>query len=236
MLNTSRVLRYIKTHLGFNFQKLELSDQEIVDYISEFTIRTFSKYIPDTNRVYVDPTNPAYLVSSLISNEFLIEDPNGLEIISVIELYFDGANDFVLGHPVVGVFSYQELPDWTLRVNDARNARLFSQFDYTFEFKPPANIRVTPKPTSGFVVEYERLHHSNLGTIPNDLQDEFLKLSLSDIKIVIGGIRKKYGGNLQTPFGNIPLDIDILSEGKEERREVLEKLQTAIPNIVVDIG
>jgi hypothetical protein len=56
--------------------------------------------------------------------------------------------------------------------------------------------------------------------------------------MVIGRIRKRYGGgNLRTPFGEIPLEGDIYEEGKEMKREILEKLERLfVPNVRVDFG
>jgi len=235
MLNTARVLRYVKANLGFSFQKLELTDTEILDYIKEFSLRTFSKYCPQKKKIGLNP-NATATKNPLIPNEFYIEDPDSLEILNVVEVYTEVGNDLVFGHPVVGVFCYDSLPQFTLQVNEARSARLFSIYDYTFEFNPPNNLRISPAPQGWVTIEYERIHAANLSTVPTDLQEEFLKLSLADIKIVLGGIRKKYGGQLSTPFGNIPLDIDILTEGKEERREVIEQLNKIVPNVVIDIG
>ena len=74
--------------------------------------------------------------------------------------------------------------------------------------------------------------------IPNDIGEIFLELALADIMIALGRIRKRYGGgNLRTPFGEIPLESDILEEGKEKKREVIEKLERLyIPNIRIDHG
>jgi len=55
---------------------------------------------------------------------------------------------------------------------------------------------------------------------------------------VIGRIRKRYGGgNLRTPFGEIPLEADIYEEGKELKREQLEYLERLwVPSVRIDHG
>jgi hypothetical protein len=67
---------------------------------------------------------------------------------------------------------------------------------------------------------------------------DFKKMALADVMIAIGRIRKRYGGgNLRTPFGEIPLESDILEEGKEMKRELLEKLDRLfIPNVHFEHG
>ena len=74
--------------------------------------------------------------------------------------------------------------------------------------------------------------------MPNDVHLNFLKLALGDIMMVIGRIRKRYGGgNLRTPFGEIPLESDIYEEGKEMKREQLEYLERLwVPSVRIDHG
>ena len=133
-----------------------------------------------------------------------------------------------------------ELKEWALSVEMSMMTKLFSSFDYTFEFKHPNILRISPVTSAlGWVaIEYERMQPEDLSGVPNDLQEEYKDLALADIMLVIGRIRKRYGGgNLRTPFGEIPLDSDIYEEGKELRREVIEKLERLfIPNVRIDHG
>ena len=87
-----------------------------------------------------------------------------------------------------------------------------------------------------FVVEYERMHPSDLRKIPNALQRKFMDLALGDIMIWIGGIRLMYQ-SIQTPFGEIPLNgQDLLSRGEEIKRDLVQKFEEdSMPPIVVDI-
>ena len=87
-------------------------------------------------------------------------------------------------------------------------------------------------------VEYERMQAADFSGVPNEWQRIFQELCLADIMIIIGRIRKKYGdGTLRTPFGEIPVGSEILEEGKEKRRELLEKLQAnLIPNVRINFG
>jgi hypothetical protein len=87
-------------------------------------------------------------------------------------------------------------------------------------------------------VEYERMQADDFREVPNSLQVLFLELCLADVMISLGRIRKRYGGgNLRTPFGEIPLESDIFDEGKTKKSEIIEKLERLfIPNIVIDHG
>jgi hypothetical protein len=116
---------------------------------------------------------------------------------------------------------------------------MFSSWDKTFEFRSPNILRISPVPTTGnyCTVEYERMQPEDLRDIPNEHQILFCKLALADTMIQIGRIRKKYGGQIRTPFGEIPLDADVYEEGKELKQQCLDKMERLyLPNVSVDFG
>jgi hypothetical protein len=116
----------------------------------------------------------------------------------------------------------------------------FSNFDPTYRFITPNQIRILNGNVSGFIaIEYERQHPEDLRKIPAAYRTTFMNLALADVKIQIGSIRTMYGqGTITTPFGEIPLNGDqIKQEGVDLRREILETLQeNTLPPIVIDIS
>jgi hypothetical protein len=240
MLNTNTVLTYIKDNLAFPFMHLELDDDKIVEYFTTHTVQEFSYYIPQRWKTSLNTDLDSNKVPG-VANEFYITDPQGLEILNVIDFYTTKGELYLHGHPPLGPLSMGELPEWALSVHNAMTVKMFSSFDYTFEFRHPNIIRISPinSSTLGIItVEYERQQPPDLSGIPNDLHKYFKQLALADILMVIGRIRKRYGGgNLRTPFGEIPLEADVFDEGKEIKREVIDKLETLfIPNVRIDHG
>jgi hypothetical protein len=239
MLNANRVLNYIKTNIGFPFQFIEKTDEEILDYVKTYSLREFSQYFPDVVTIGYNPNIESNKVPGR-SNEYYIVDEQGLEILGVSNVYFPQGDYLLHGHPPLGPLSLGELASWVLSVEVSMWVKQFSSYDRTFEFKPPNILRISSSPTSTdfFAIEYERVHPPDFSKVRSDLEHYFLDLALADIMIVIGRARKRYaGGNLRTPFGEIPLDGDILEEGKEKKREVLEKLQAGpLLNVLIDIG
>jgi len=240
MLNQSLVLEYVKKNLGFPFMHLEMEDEQILEYITNHTLKEFSYYVPEVKVVPVDISVSSNKVPGK-ANEYYISDPQGLEILNVKGIYFDQSDLYALGHPPFGVFNHFELREWALRVEVAGQTKMFSSFDRTYEFKHPNIVRISPvfpAETRYVAIEYERQQNPDLSGIPNDLHHDFEKFALADIMMVIGRIRKRYGGgNLRTPFGDIPLESDVYEEGKELKREQVEKLERLfIPNIRVDFG
>jgi hypothetical protein len=239
MLNTTKVLKYVKTNLGFPFQTIEITDDDILEYIQDYTIEEFSKYIPDVNKISFDLTAVSRVSGSL--NEYLIEEEDGLEILSVKNVYFNCGGLLTVGHPIMGAFNQRDLREFVLNVETSMMVYQSSMFMYTYEFKHPNIIRISPTNfgTEGSIIlEYERVHPSDLSTIPNEHQLIFEQMCLADIMIVLGRIRKKYGdGVLKTPFGEIPLNSQIYEEGIEKKREIIEKLQQlTYPNVTIAFG
>lgn len=240
MLNQNTVLTFVKNNLGFPFMHVELTDEKIIEYFTEHTLKEFSYYVPQVNKMSLNLNLEINKVPG-VANEFYIFDPQGLEILNVIDFYTTSGELYLHGHPPIGPMSMGELPDWALSVHNAMMVKMFSSFDYTFEFRHPNIIRISPLPSSTLgtiTVEYERQQPDDLSGIPNDLQQYFKKLALGDVMMVIGRIRKRYGGgSLRTPFGEIPLESEIFDEGKEMKREVIEVLERLyIPNVKIDHG
>jgi hypothetical protein len=237
MLNQSRVLQYVKDNLAFEFMTVELSDEKILEHITTYTLREFSSYFP-----YIKRMNLNLLLSTNQTsrpNEYYLNEEEGLEILNVVDVYFNSSQWYALGHPPVGAFSLQDLREFALSVETAGMIKQFSNWDYTHEFIHPNILRLSPTPTdvSNVVVEIEVMQPVDLSKIPNQMQNEFNKLALADIMIILGRIRRRFEGNLRTPFGEIPIGGEIYDQGMEMKRELVELLKTgSIPNVVLDIG
>ena len=236
MLNQSRLLQYIKMNLAFPFQLIEYTDTQILEYVTTFTLREFSYYMPDVVTIGYNLKLPSNKVPGK-ENEFYIQDEQGLEILNVANIYFSGSNLIMFGHPPFGPLSFGEVRSWALDVSISGMIKSNSSWDYTFEFKTPNIVRISPIPNSEqyVAIEYERIHPHDLSKIPNDLQMMFCELALCDIGILTGRLRKKYGDSLVTPFGNIPISSEIFDEFKERKSALIEKLTAgSIPNMTVD--
>jgi len=240
MLNSSKVLKYVKTELGYPYSLIELDDTEILEHIEEFTIPEFSHYFPDKTTTSVNLAVTTNKVSGK-SNEYYITDDLNLEIYSVIDIYYSGSENYMFGHPVFGPMGLSDVASWALDTEVAGMIKKFSSFNRTFEFKHPNILRISPAPTNinYITVEYERCQPTDFSKIPNDLSPIFLELCLSDIMIVLGRIRSKYatGETIKTPYGEIPIQANILDEGRDKKREILEKLTIgSMPNVIVNFG
>jgi hypothetical protein len=114
----------------------------------------------------------------------------------------------------------------------------FSSYHKTFEFKHPNIVRISPVPTnqSYVIVEIETMQPEDLSGVPNDLEHYILELGLADAMIRIGSVRLKYQ-NIRTPFGEIPLNTEIYGEGKEKKRDLIEKFEKgSYTNVIFNRG
>ena len=241
MLNQTEVLRYIKDNLAFPYQHIEWDDEKIIEYVDDNTRKEFGYYHPQDNQFVPLNTNLAVNQVPGYQNKYYITEPCGLEIYSIVEMYTTTGELYIHGHPPLGPLTHGEIKDWALAVEMAMTTKQFSSWDYTFEFTHPNIIRISPFNSSAIgtvILEYEREQPSDLSGIRNDLHMYFKKMALADVMMSIGRIRKRYGGgNLRTPFGEIPLDSDIYEEGKELKREVIEVLERLyIPNVHFEHG
>jgi len=120
MLNPDRVLKFVKTNLGFPFHQIEKPDEEILDYIKEFTIREFSYYAPEKKKLHLDVTIDSIKVPGL-KNEYYLNDPEGIEILNVISLIPPLSNLMINGHPPIGPYTPGEIREWALQVHNFWN-------------------------------------------------------------------------------------------------------------------
>lgn len=239
MLNQDKVLKYIKDNLGFPFMFIELEDEKIIEYVSDYTLPEFSRYVPYEKKQNLDLNLENNKVPGR-ANEFYIYDHEGLEILNVKDIVFSRSDSYFFNHPVMGPMSYGELNGWIMQSELANRARTYSDWNRIWEFIHPNIIRISPVYTlpDRVVVQYETIQPIDLRGIPNEFQTMFCQLASSDIKMMIGRIRKRYGdGRLNTPFGEVNLSADIFDEGKEERERLIEKLEeNLVPNVRMDVG
>lgn len=236
MLTWSFVLDRIKDELGLPFQQLERSDEEIVDYLKRNAVKKYSLYFPAKRRLYLDTTDSNYQVPNRTGEYFLVE-PDNRTILNIVELYQNMSSSLILGHPWIGVFNYDSIPDYALDVHKANTTRLFSIYDYTHEFIPPNIIRITPKYTGDCTVEYECEIDPELTDIRPDMEDYFIELCVAMFMRQIGRIRRKFS-NIATPFGEIQLNAEeIFSEGEQRYNEIIEKFESGtLLNVIFDRG
>ncbi|MGB9674938.1 MAG: hypothetical protein ACPLX8_02270 [Nanopusillaceae archaeon] len=237
MLTPQSVLNYIKTKLGLPFVPLELLDNQILSWVRQETIPTFSWYYPHVAYLTFNTSDPNYKTEK--QNEFYISDPNGSPILDIKELYYNEGNMIIMNHPILGTMSSnpREVANFLTQTENFGNSWKYSQFRYWFNFVKPNRIRIMPSMLLGtFTVEYEVFHYPDFSTINVEFQQLFLSLAWADTVLLLARIRKQFP-EIQTPFGPVSLNADELkSEAQQVRDNIIETLSSANPSIIVSIG
>lgn len=215
---------------------LEKTDEEIVDYFRRNTVKKFSRYFPAKGRLTLETTNPDTQVPNQVGH-YLLVDPDNREILNITGVFPTMSHLLILGHPYIGVFNYESIPDYQLAAGKANALEFFSPYHYTYQFYSPNILRILPTLSGQVSVEYERQVDSELTDLKPELEDEFVELCLAMLMMNIGRIRKRYT-NIQTPFGEIALNADdIFSEGKQEYDRIMERFERmALTTISFDRG
>lgn len=237
MLDWSFVVNRIKDELSLPFQVLERTDDEIVDYLRRNAVKKFSKYFPSKWSITIDTANPDIRVIDGRKSEYYVVDPDDRQILSITEFVPTFGTRLLTGHPFIGAFNYEEVPEYALNVHRANTTELFSIYHYTHQFIPPNRIRITPIFNGSATIVYERVIDPELSDIYPELEDYFIDLCIAMFMMQIGRIRRRYS-NIETPFGDIQLNADeIFQEGEQRYNELIEKFErNNLTNIIVDRG
>jgi hypothetical protein len=234
MLNQNTIINYLKQNLGYPWSVLEMTDGELINYIQTYVLYDFSNYVPHKNKIGVDFSKEE--LKTEIPNERFFYDPEGCEVLDLIEIIFTLGKDVASGHPPIGIMDFSEMPNYVYNTERARNAGALSLMGYHYEFIPPNRIRIEPEYNEYATVVYERVHPKDFSTIPVFARQLFLDFCLGHIMLVLGRKRKKYS-TIQTPYGEVALNgDDIKSEGQELIDKVKEKIELYNPGVIIDIG
>ena len=232
MLSKQKTLRYIKDTLALPFNKIELTDDKMWQYFVDFTIPEFSSYWPDKRMVgynFSDTSNYAG-----VPNHYFFQDPEGCNVLGILEI-IPSSDVISQKHPFIGILDFERSVPYVEQAEEAGLVYRFGYYTFSFEFVFPNMIRISGSSPGACAIIYDRVHPSDLYTINGHMEKHFLKFCLADIKIVLGNIRTKFQ-NLTTPYGEIPINPGIKDEGMTEKREVIEILETKVPNLTIVYG
>lgn len=219
MINNTTILRYLEKKLGYRFNELEISPNDIIENIKTETLENFSKYFPYKVQHTINVVEDR--VSFERENRFYLKTE--LPILAVKHVYL--SNTFYGDiSDISGLNRYCPVHRNLVDTQIAMDMLSATSTPITFEFVHPNMIDIFPAQyTKGrLLVDLHCVHPTDFSTIPLNLKDEFLKLCLYDTQEALYQIRHRFA-NLQTAFGNIELFIDDLQNATEKRDELMEK-------------
>jgi len=212
MRSWNNVLSYIKMNLGAPLNMIELSDNDIIEYLQEHVLPEFSTYAPKRKFLLLQNSD---LVDNKIWKYRLNTDDYIINIIDVF-IYRGGSR----GENLLDMLAKEELLSALDSIRESISWK-FESPNYLIFFDDRIQIYLP------CIVQYGTVY-DNLSEIPADLYIWFKKLALAEIKIILGNMRTKY--QLSTPFGQVTINgIELKQEGMQEKEAIINQLQTNIP-------
>jgi hypothetical protein len=208
--NWNNLLSYIKLKLGMKVNKLEFSDDEIINNIKSHTLPLVSQYEPhniwivsDFNRDKVLGPTGAYGNQSIR----IPIDTIPFEITEIEEVYYSN----LVGYNLSNLTPYFVNPVDIAISNTFVDIFNFLQPVQTFTFIRPDILKFGLPITSDKLIIKLNVIHQDVSTLPSDIYNKIFKnLALRDTVGFVLANRQKYS-NLQTPFGEVNLNVDALS-------------------------
>ena len=232
MLSKQKVIFFIKQRLGYPNVTIEKTDEDMWEYIRNFSIMEFSKYVPDYQEMILDCKDEENKTSD--ENMFLLHEPEGAQIMDIVDIPMPFNNMLVNGWPYQApITGYESLTSDVQAVDRSKTTEHFSKSGMSWRFFPPNRLRInmSMRPDK-LKIMYYRAQPESLYYIPYQYESEFLYLCLADIMTIMGNIRTKYT-TLTTPFGEIPVNGDIAQLGNDLKDKVIQRLELLPPNALI---
>jgi hypothetical protein len=194
--------------------EIDFSDEDLLKLLDQKTLPTFSIYMPwmedvqiDVRRDQIDPGRVG--IFQLRTNSTII----GVERIRETTEAF-GA------YP----FSMQMAGD-TLDRQLVADRRSMTEVAITHEFSAPNIVEVFPKGLiyTLLTAKTRMVHPLHLRTVPFGARETLEQLYLADVATDILNVRRYYS-TLQTPFGEINLNLDHLQTQADKRDDLIAQL------------
>ena len=223
-VTTTSLIQYLEWKLGFQFNDLELSHDEIMNIVRSYTLPTFSKYFPYQQRYTIGDNN---LVPGYNNRYFL---PDTYEIININRIV--GANLYGAGDAIIG-----GSPNPTMMqgmgnpLDNQIMADLASMINpTTYQYIHPGMIEFAPNfgmnASRNYIVVANVVHDPSLITIPTNMQEYFLELAECDVSTSLYAMRSRFS-NLQTSYGALELNLDELSTSRDRRDDLIERFKSS---------
>jgi hypothetical protein len=216
-LNLTSVLRRVEMELGVSHRVIELMSDQLIRTVKEESVQVFSQYYPHLMKHVInekeDRVNPKMTGRYYIK----VED---WEILGVSKFLADSMSQGIASPYYAPYQSYQDPFDAQI----GADRRSMVEEPITWKWIPPNQVETHQKWIYGgnLTIEIKVVHHEDLWTIPLTYREEFMKLALLDCKIATYAIRSQFS-QINSPFGNIELNVDDLREAPQKREELLEK-------------
>jgi len=218
--NYNNLLNYLKMRLGVPLNFLELTDDDIVNYLKDHILPEFSNYVPYYMRTIVVPEGLVRF--DFDDRTYVLNVPSNLQILSVGNVFYSTTN----GRSDLEAELYQSTVTHSL---DPRQYVYGMEYNnmigslgslQTFEYLRPSQksefkhlIRFDKPLINNYAIVELECIHMDLLTIPSDVWMYFKKWCLKELIELIIINRSRYE-SMQTNIGEIRLNIQYLDQIK----------------------
>jgi len=221
--NWNNLITYIKHELGSPSNKLEITDAEMQSHIASIVMPEFSAYLGAN--IYYVLTDAMRITLPGTTNAFRLPlVAEGVEIMEVNNAYYSNIN----GGAPAATTNMSSDPQSMIMGTVAADVANFLLPIRSFRYDAPDVLVFNNVLTSMPVLDLDVVHtHPN--TIPSDMYHKsFKKQALVSIIDYVIGMRSKYQ-TMQTPFGEVGLNIDFLQTKADRLRDEIKEVLNDIP-------
>jgi hypothetical protein len=237
MQNWNKLIKYIKLHLGAPSAMLEMTDQEIQEYILDNCLPEISAF--DSDYFYCKigiedkyttkfPDNLSSHDKILSKYKYVLPLPRNIIVLDIYDIYKTSSTSILTGMLTQSTYMISNPADvvmnnqLTTMINSLKKIEIF-------KFIRP-NIVELNYEISNYVIAQCNTMYTDLNRMPSDTYHEiFKKKCLGEIKLILAAKRSKFE-SLATPFNDIKINWNELkSDATQLLDEVSNKLDGMPP-------
>lgn len=230
MISINQTVQYIKRSLGYPYISIELSDDQIVDVIKNEGIMTFESKVPDLGRRVIRKGSKKFRIKK---NLYWVVDPLDREVFWVQSVIPEESEMLAHGLPyTTPIIAYDNIPDIVMRTAQGHTVYRWGKGLHWWQIDGTPQLYIFSEDgiSSQYEVSYTRSHSPDLSTINREYAKHFMDICAAQVMMIIGQIRSKYGSNIGTPVGDIPIgSSELYSQGQTLLSSTLEDLEKIAP-------
>lgn len=228
--NWNNIISHIKYELGVPYNLLEITDNEIVDLLTNQVLPEFSQHNPAKIWLKIDAGDQINDPINFNPLSYHLNVPDDIYITSIENVYLNTISPFTGNLNSMAMF----VNPIDITLSNAYSTLAESLMpSQSFEYFPPRTISFSLLIGEGVIVEINTVH-TKLETIAPDLYNSiFKKMCLSKTIKYIIKIRSKFTA-LTTPFGELNLNIaDLQTQAQQLDTEIQTNLDNTPPSQLV---
>lgn len=228
--NWNNIINLVKSNLGSKSSNIEITDDEFITHFKEHTLPYFSQISPLQSWILLDGSNLVTLPNMHSRYVYKLPIPDGITIVDIVDVYFN--SNFAITGTEFNEISARMTnnPADIVMANTLGDMARFLTTVNDYKFIKPDIIRFTESTRDAPLIVEINIEHNNPSTIPGDLYHKLFKnMTIVDGLELVLNNRNKFS-NVTTPFGQIDLNTDYISQRIQELKQKNEEIIDGLPH------